>query len=158
MAPANSKDLSGSISTQPRLPFEGYLECALAAGDYVRDIAEESRALRRLASQPRAVPQVDASGITVPAYSRVVFDQVGYCLDPGVPAPTHGELLRLVPTSSLIAPELLDIYKAVLQKIAQPGQIGQVYRQHMQEIVWALRTAGDPNSTRIQWMSQQAVS
>lgn len=86
---------------------------------------------------------IDADGtITVPPGYLIQYDQKGYCLDAGLPAPGSGEILSLMPAQSLIPKKLVPLYRAMLDRAYDdPG-----YRADMQRLMWTLRGAGDPYS------------
>lgn len=80
--------------------------------------------------------------ITIPPGFLVSYDQKGYCLDAGLPAPGKGEVLSLIPAKSLIPKKLLPLYQAMLDR----AYIDPSYRGDMQRLMWTLRGAGQPYS------------
>lgn len=86
-------------------------------------------------------PAVAPDGtLTLPPGFRASSVQNGFCLDQELPAPTKGEILRLGPATDLIPVELQALYRALQIKAFQDPE----YRPYMQELVWTLRSAGDP--------------
>lgn len=80
--------------------------------------------------------------VTIPPGYLVHYDQKGYCLDAGLPAPGKGEILSLIPAQSLIPEKLLPLYRAMLDRAYEDPS----YRGDMQRLMWTLRGAGDPYS------------
>lgn len=101
------------------------------------------------AANMQAVPQKknrssyrDGNGIMVMPGEMVSWNETGFCMDPSLPAPGRGELLRLVPTESLVVDELRPVYEGVLRQAARNDNVGLQYRRSMQQLVWMFRTAG----------------
>lgn len=86
-------------------------------------------------------PTIASDGtLTLPPGFRASSVQDGFCLDQELPAPTKGEVLRLAPATELIPSELQPLYRALQIKAYQDPE----YRPYMQELVWTLRSAGNP--------------
>lgn len=84
----------------------------------------------------------DKDGVVVMPGDMVSFNETGYCMDPTLPAPGRGELLRLVPTSSLVPDSLRPVYESVLKQASRNDRTGAIFRENMQRMVWMFRTAG----------------
>lgn len=84
-----------------------------------------------------------ATGILIHPGQSITFQERGFCLDPKLPAPGKGELLRLVPTSTAMDTKILPVYEAVLKQAARKDRTGEMYREHMQRMVWMFRTVGE---------------
>jgi hypothetical protein len=86
---------------------------------------------------------VDRNGnISIPPGFRAQIIQTGYCLDEKLGAAKTGDTITLMPSSDLIEPELLPLYRAMQDR----ANIDKDYRNRMQKLLWTLRTAGQPNS------------
>ncbi|ARV17617.1 hypothetical protein AEP_00657 [Curvibacter sp. AEP1-3] len=86
-------------------------------------------------------PTVGQDGtLTLPPGFRASTVQDGFCLDQELPAPTKGEIFRLTPSVDLIPFELQSLYRALQVKAYQDSE----YRPYMQELIWTLRSAGNP--------------
>lgn len=86
-------------------------------------------------------PTVAQDGtLTLPPGFRASTIQDGFCLDQELPAPIKGEIFRLSPSVDLIPIELQALYRALQIKAYQDPE----YRPYMQELLWTLRSAGNP--------------
>lgn len=99
---------------------------------------QPSKGFQGIAKSGPAVAQ-DGT-LTLPPGFRASSVQSGFCLDQELPAPTKGEILRLAPATELIPSELQPLYRALQIKAYQDPE----YRPYMQELLWILRSAGDP--------------
>lgn len=114
-----------------------------SAVDYLRELNKIALRPRGAQRRERMVESVVEDGvITLLPGELVSFSERGFCMDPRLPAPGAGELLRLVPTSSLIPEELRPIYVTVLKQASRTDTIGTAYKNSMQAMVWLFRTAG----------------
>lgn len=89
------------------------------------------------------VRYVDNDGILIPSGVTISFSNKGYCMDPHLPAPKAGDEYQLIPSSSMIPSSLQYTYQTLVKRAAA-GDAN--VRGNMQGLVWALRTAGTPNS------------
>lgn len=91
----------------------------------------------------KETPKLSKDGtLTIPPGYKVTTIQKGYCLDKNLGAPGAGEVLTLMPAEQLIPQELLPLYRAMQLKAFQDDS----YRDKMQNLMWTLRSAGEPNS------------
>lgn len=82
--------------------------------------------------------------IAIPPGAMVEFEYEGKCMDPQLPAPAGGEPMQFVDTAGLIPAHLRTCYQNLLD--LQAACDPRVTSEGMQQLVWALRTAGQPGS------------
>lgn len=93
--------------------------------------------------EPEGEVKLAADGtLTIPPGHKVTSIQTGYCLDKALGAPGRGEVLTLMPIDNLMPDELVPLYKAIQQKAYRDKD----YRSSMQNLMWTLRSAGQPDS------------
>jgi len=93
-------------------------------------------------------------GIAIYPGQSITFEQKGYCLDPDRPAPKGGEQFALRPSKDLIAKPLQGIYDKLLEKSKTNPRI----ERNLQNIVWGLRTADSPSTSRADNLSSGELS
>lgn len=82
--------------------------------------------------------------IAIPPGAMVEFEYAGKCMDPQLPAPAGGEPMQFVDTAELIPAHLRTCYQNLLE--LQAAGDPRITSEGMQQLVWALRTAGQPGS------------
>lgn len=82
--------------------------------------------------------------IAIPPGAMVEFEYEGKCMDPQLPAPAGGEPMQFVDTAGLIPAHLRTCYQNLLE--LQAAGDPRISSEGMQQLVWALRTAGQPGS------------
>lgn len=112
------------------------------AQDDVRGKGAKGKGAAATRSGATSVSVAPDGTITIPPGYLVNYDQKGYCLDAGLPAPREGEILSLMPAQSLIPTKLMPLYRAMLDK----AYVDPAYRNDLQRLMWTLRGAGDPYS------------
>jgi hypothetical protein len=83
-------------------------------------------------------------GISIPPGAMVEFEYTGQCMDPHLPAPAQGEPMQFVDTAELIPARLRKTYENLLA--LQAAGDPRITSSGMQQLVWALRTAGTAGS------------
>lgn len=83
-------------------------------------------------------------GIAIPPGGMIEFEYVGNCMDPHLPAPAKGEPMQFVDSSVLIPKRLRKTYETLLA--LQAAGDPRISVAGMQQLVWALRTAGQAGS------------
>lgn len=83
-------------------------------------------------------------GISIPAGAMVEFEYTGQCMDPNLPAPAQGEPMQFVDSAELIPARLRKTYENLLALQAAGDR--RITSAGMQQLVWALRTAGTAGS------------
>lgn len=132
---------------------------AHAGKDYVTGLRPSADARRHFTSRDPNAPVETVSrgstgsrsgvryvandGILIPPGVTISFSNKGYCMDPHLPAPKAGDEYQLIPVSAMIPSSLQYTYQNLVKKAAA-GDAN--VRGNMQGLVWALRTAGTPNS------------
>jgi hypothetical protein len=85
-------------------------------------------------------PDYYGNQVTVPSGQTVQIKLQGYCMDRSAPAPGYAEKLQLVPIQKLIPQESIGLYQAMMQFSAMHVE----KRSEIQNLVWGLRHAADP--------------
>lgn len=82
--------------------------------------------------------------IAIPPGAMIEFEYSGKCMDPHLPAPAGGEPMQFVDTAALIPAHLRTAYENLLA--LQAAGDPRISAAGMQQLVWALRTAGQAGS------------
>lgn len=81
---------------------------------------------------------IEGTEIEVASFEKAKVIVKGFCLDHSIGAPSTGERLQLVDAERLIAPEILDLYRALLRSLAE-GRCTN--RSMVQNLLWGIRHA-----------------
>ena len=82
--------------------------------------------------------------IVIPPGAMAEFEYEGKCMDPQLPAPAGGEPMQFIDIAGLIPAHLRTCYQNLLE--LQAAGDPRITSEGMQQLVWALRTAGQPGS------------